>query len=111
MYQNQERPSLTWILFSTASVCVLLSNTLVSTTQAEELAGDWSLDLESGLPAWMSIQESEGKRVVYMRLYVVSALFAPLGLSGLSQLVKPMRCGYLPVINDARVGEQTLHEL
>lgn len=73
MHQNQERPSLTCLLFSIFAVGVLLSNTLVSTTQAEELAGDWSLDLESGLPAWMSIQESAGKRVVYMRLYVGSA--------------------------------------
>jgi len=73
MHQNQERPSLTCLLFSTFAMCVLLSDTLISTTQAEELAGDWSLDLESGLPAWMSIQESEGKRVVYMRLYVGSA--------------------------------------
>jgi len=32
--------------------------------------GDWSLDLESGLPAWMSVQESNGKPLVYLRLYV-----------------------------------------
>ena len=44
-----------------------------STAQAEELAGDWSLDLDSGLPAWMSVQESEGKPLVYLRLYVGSA--------------------------------------
>lgn len=44
-----------------------------STARAQELSGDWSLDLESGMPAWMSVQEREGKSVVYMRLYVGSA--------------------------------------
>ena len=73
MHPNQNRASVTSVLCRSFAVCVLLSSTLISTTQAEELAGDWSLDLESGLPAWMSIQESEGKPVVYMRLYVGSA--------------------------------------
>ena len=41
----------------------------------------------------------------------VAALLAPSGLRGLSQLVKPMRWGYLPVNREARVGEQTLQEL
>jgi hypothetical protein len=43
---------------------------VASIAQAEELTGDWSLDLESGLPAWMSVQKSEGKPLVYLRLYV-----------------------------------------
>lgn len=46
-------------------------------TLAEELpadlSGDWSLELDSGLPAWLSIQEENGKPLVYMRLYVGSA--------------------------------------
>ena len=58
-------------------LCVLLAITCVFSVRAEaasnELAGDWSLELESGLPAWMSVQESEGKPLVYMRVYVGSA--------------------------------------
>lgn len=54
-------------------IFLLFSIALVSVSQAEELSGDWSLELDSGLPAWMSIQESEGKPLVYMRLYVGSA--------------------------------------
>jgi len=73
MHPNQKRTSATPFLFRSVAVCVLLSSTLISATQAEELVGDWSLDLESGLPAWMSIQAGEGKPVVYMRLYVGSA--------------------------------------
>lgn len=73
MQQNQNRTSVTSLLFNNFAVGVLLSSTLISTTQADELVGDWSLDLESGLPAWMSIQESKGKPIVYMRLYVGSA--------------------------------------
>ena len=46
---------------------------LFSTAQAQELKGDWSLDLDSKLPAWMSVQEEAGKPVVYFRLYVGSA--------------------------------------
>ena len=38
--------------------------------QAEELFGDWSLRLESGTPAWMSITGTMGKPVVRFRLYV-----------------------------------------
>lgn len=73
MHPNQKRVSVACLLCRSFTVCVLLSSTLISATQAEELVGDWSLDLESGLPAWMSIQESERKPVVYMRLYVGSA--------------------------------------
>lgn len=73
MHPNQNRTSAKSLLFRNFAVCVLLSSTLMPATQAEELVGDWSLALESGLPAWMSIQESEGKPVVYMRLYVGSA--------------------------------------
>lgn len=36
----------------------------------EELRGDWSLDLESGEPAWMSIYEDDGEAMVRMRVYV-----------------------------------------
>ena len=53
--------------------CLFVSVMLFSTAQAQELKGDWSLDLDSKLPAWMSVQEEAGKPVVYFRLYVGSA--------------------------------------
>ena len=36
----------------------------------EGFLGDWTLDLESKIPAWMSISEKDGKPVVSMRLYI-----------------------------------------
>lgn len=53
--------------------CLFVSVMLFSTAQAQELKGDWSLDLDSKLPASMSVQEEAGKPVVYFRLYVGSA--------------------------------------
>lgn len=41
-----------------------------SETIPEKLRGDWSLDLDSGLPAWMRVEEKEEKPVVWLRLYV-----------------------------------------
>ena len=41
-------------------------------TVPQELMGDWSLDLESDEPAWMSIVEKDGSPVVYMRVYIGS---------------------------------------
>lgn len=73
MHRIQKHFSVTSFLRLRLGLCVLLSTTFISTTQADELKGDWSLDLDSGLPAWMSIQEDEGKPLVYMRLYVGSA--------------------------------------
>lgn len=53
------------------SMAVLVASTLQATSQAEEqLEGDWSLQLESGMPAWMSVQQTEGKPLVYLRLHV-----------------------------------------
>jgi len=43
------------------------------TTQAkvpEALLGDWSLQLDNDLPAWMSIGEEDGTPIARMRLYV-----------------------------------------
>lgn len=43
---------------------------------AEELpngpAGDWSLKLDSGVPAWMRVTQQAGEPLVYLRLYVGS---------------------------------------
>ena len=42
----------------------------VSDANADELTGDWSLDLDSGTPAWMSVQNDNGIAEVKMRLHV-----------------------------------------
>ncbi|MEM1296240.1 MAG: DUF1080 domain-containing protein [Verrucomicrobiota bacterium] len=47
--------------------------TLQAQSIPEGLSGDWSLDVESGLPGWLSVQEKEGKPIVFFRLYVGSA--------------------------------------
>ena len=73
MNPNQKQVSVRNLTRNLFGLCLLLSINLVSTARAQELSGDWSLALESGLPAWMSVQESEGKPLVYMRLYVGSA--------------------------------------
>lgn len=38
----------------------------------KELIGDWSLQLDSKEPAWLSIAEQNGKPVVHMRVYIGS---------------------------------------
>ncbi|MEC8389634.1 MAG: DUF1080 domain-containing protein [Planctomycetota bacterium] len=38
----------------------------------KELMGDWSLELESNEPAWMSISQAAGKPVIRMRVYIGS---------------------------------------
>ncbi|TWU43644.1 hypothetical protein Poly51_62550 [Rubripirellula tenax] len=53
-------------------LCVVVASTLVSTAQDEELAGDWSLQLASKTPAWLSIKKVDGETVVRMRLHVGS---------------------------------------
>jgi hypothetical protein len=73
MNRNQKRLSDIGRPPMSLGLLILLLSILTSTAQAEQLAGDWSLDLDSGLPAWMSIQESDGKPLVYLRLYVGSA--------------------------------------
>ncbi|MEN8773824.1 MAG: DUF1080 domain-containing protein [Akkermansiaceae bacterium] len=52
------------------SFAALFLGLLFSTTKAEELRGDWSLSLESGTPAWLSIKRIDGKPVIKMRLHV-----------------------------------------
>lgn len=39
----------------------------------DQLAGAWSLDLESKQPAWMNVVEEDGELKVYFRIYVGSA--------------------------------------
>ena len=43
---------------------------LDAATVPEELFGDWTLHLESGKPAWMSIYRKEGRPFVRMRVYI-----------------------------------------
>jgi len=73
MNRSQDCVSATSLLSKALALCVLLPAALLATVQADELKGDWSLELDSGLPAWMSVQEREDKPLVYLRLYVGSA--------------------------------------
>ena len=53
------------------SLCVLFASMLLPSARADELTGNWSLQLESGTPAWLSISRAEdGKPDVTMRLHV-----------------------------------------
>ncbi len=56
-----------------ALVSVVLVIASFRNVAAQELWGDWSLELDSKTPAWMSIQETDGEPTVYMRLYIGSA--------------------------------------
>ena len=38
-----------------------------------DLIGDWSLDLSTKEPAWLKVDQRDGKPVVYMRVHVLSA--------------------------------------
>lgn len=49
---------------------IMTSLFLLSTAQAEDLVGDWSVELDSGLPAWMRVIEEGGQPQVYIRLYI-----------------------------------------
>jgi len=54
------------------SILALFLGLFFSSAQADELAGDWSLTLQSGTPGWLSLKKVEGKTVVKMRLHVGS---------------------------------------
>lgn len=54
-----------------SSFCIgLMLSLSLSPIHADELVGDWSLKLDSGTPAWMSIRESDEEPVVKLRLHV-----------------------------------------
>ncbi len=60
-------------LSSLAILCLLalaLSSALKAAAVPKELLGDWSLELESGDPAWMSVVEKDGRPLVHMRVYI-----------------------------------------
>jgi hypothetical protein len=58
--------------FLILGIFLALAPALHAQAIADGLAGDWSRDVESGDPGWMSIQEKDGKAVVYFRLYIGS---------------------------------------
>ncbi|MDF2376744.1 MAG: DUF1080 domain-containing protein [Verrucomicrobiales bacterium] len=53
-----------------SALIVASADPLNATPIPKNLLGDWSLDLETGEPAWMSITQEEGTPVVYMRVHV-----------------------------------------
>lgn len=67
---NHNRISYTSLLNRGWRVALVIGASFLSTAQAEDLSGDWSLELESGLPAWMRVVEADGGPQVYMRLYI-----------------------------------------
>jgi hypothetical protein len=64
------------VLVTTLAIAGLFVSAWASPLNTEsvpkELLGDWTLNLESGEPAWMSITEREGRPLAYMRIYVGS---------------------------------------
>ncbi len=60
-------------LSSLSILCVFAlasTSALKAVSAPKELLGDWSLDLESGEPAWMSVVEKDGRPLVHMRVYI-----------------------------------------
>jgi hypothetical protein len=63
-------------MMKTSSLAALCLSVLVwaPSVQAQsvppELKGDWTLDLETGEPAWLSVVEDDGRPMVYMRVYI-----------------------------------------
>ncbi|TWU32166.1 3-keto-disaccharide hydrolase [Novipirellula artificiosorum] len=62
------------VLVTTFAISCLSLMASTSALKAEsvpkDLLGFWSLDLESGEPAWMRVAEEEGRPVVQMRIYI-----------------------------------------
>ncbi|MXY69415.1 MAG: DUF1080 domain-containing protein [Acidobacteriia bacterium] len=57
-------------LLSSLVIACAFALTLNAASTPTELLGDWSLDLESGEPAWMSVDEKDGNPLVRMRVYI-----------------------------------------
>ncbi|MEM8734914.1 MAG: DUF1080 domain-containing protein [Planctomycetota bacterium] len=66
---NTPRPFVFFTIFLPICLSILCPCTVHS---QDELNGDWSLELESGTPAWMSIRDVEQEPTVRLRLYVGS---------------------------------------
>ena len=57
-------------LLSSLGILFAYAWTPTAASAPKELLGDWSLDLESGEPAWMSVGEQDGRPLVRMRVYI-----------------------------------------
>ncbi|MGY8770489.1 MAG: 3-keto-disaccharide hydrolase [Pirellulales bacterium] len=57
--------------FLCAFACLLLPQVVVAESVPSELIGDWSLELSTKEPAWLKVEEKDGKPVVYMRVLVL----------------------------------------
>ncbi|MFZ9090702.1 MAG: 3-keto-disaccharide hydrolase [Planctomycetaceae bacterium] len=68
MWSNALNGSRSWLLLQ-ITVAVMISE---GAACGNEFLGDWSLQLESGTPAWMSISKSSGPLEARLRLYVGS---------------------------------------
>ncbi len=53
------------VFYLALSICSLKAEPV-----PQNLKGDWTLDLESKEPAWMSVTEEEGKPLVYFRVHI-----------------------------------------
>ena len=51
-------------------VALASTSVLAAESGTGALLGDWSLELESGEPAWMSVAENDGQPLVHMRVYI-----------------------------------------
>ena len=73
---NQNEPQAMTRVKFLSSVAILgvlaLASTsaLVAASVPKALLGDWTLDLESGEPAWMSVVEKDASPLVHMRVYI-----------------------------------------
>lgn len=67
---NQSLPNYTMNRFLIYCLFLVLAASLHGQSIPEGLKGDWSLEVESGVPAWMSVQERDGNPVVHFRLYI-----------------------------------------
>jgi hypothetical protein len=66
---NSSKQIILIFLFSTL-VAPLRGESVAISLVPEELRGDWSLEMDSEEPAWMSIYEEGGRAMVRMRVYV-----------------------------------------
>ncbi len=70
MYQTSQRSIVIAIPKFMLCSCIAFSSLPASVAWAEELTGDWSVKLDSGTPAWLSIRKTDSETTVRMRLHV-----------------------------------------
>lgn len=86
---------------------ILMSSCWASAEQVpQELLGDWSLEMESGLPAWMRVLEKDGHPLVYLRgMYEAQVVDRDSRMQGL-QGVGAIFGAIAPSINAGKPGGQ-----